>query len=99
VLGHLHPDAAIYEAGHAETTEQYRSGHLRSDIEFSQAVPSETLREDQVVTPDLVLLLRESRSRGRFREREIDTGGVETLVLVPTPEGWKIRHIHWSSGR
>ena len=38
-----------------------------------------------------------SSSEAGFRERRIDAVGVETMVLAPTPDGWKIRHIHWSS--
>ena len=38
VLAMLDPEVSIYEAGHAETFEEYRSGHLASDIEFARSV-------------------------------------------------------------
>lgn len=96
-LGHLHPDVVVYEGGHAETLEEYRSHHLAHDIAFLQTTEHTTTAEQVTVSGDVALSLRESATRGRYRDREIDAVGVETLVLVRTPEGWKIRHIHWSS--
>ncbi|MGH7476669.1 MAG: YybH family protein [Longimicrobiales bacterium] len=96
-LEFLHPQLVVYEAGHAETREQYRSGHLGSDMAFLQAVAQETLSEQVVLGYDMATYLSEYTARGRFRDREIDAHGTETMVLVPTAEGWKIRHIHWSS--
>lgn len=96
-LGYFHPDLIVYESGHAETLAEYRSGHLMSDIEFSRAVSFETTRDAVVRGAELSLFLREYRTKGVFRGREIDSIGVETIVLAPSAEGWKIRHIHWSS--
>lgn len=98
-IGYLHPDVVIYEAGHAETLAQYRAGHLAADIRFAQAVPSRTTAERVVPLGDAALYLREYHSQGTFRDRQIDSRGTETLVLVSTPEGWRIRHVHWSSAR
>jgi ketosteroid isomerase-like protein len=79
VLDLLHPDVRVYEGGHAETRDQYRSGHLRSDIAFLGAVASETTWDSIIVGSD------------------VDAHGTETIALVPTQDGWRIRHIHWSS--
>ncbi len=99
MLAYLHEDLLVYEGGHAETLEEYRSHHLASDIAFAAATRSETLATHLLVKGESALWMRESRTRGTFRERQIDSRGAETFVLVRTPEGWKIRHIHWSSGR
>lgn len=96
-LGQLHPDVVVYEGGHAETLEEYRSHHLGHDIAFLQATEHTTTGEHVTVSGDVALSLRESATRGRYRDREVNAVGTETLVLVRTPEGWKIRHIHWSS--
>lgn len=98
VVNLLHPEVRVYESGHAETLEEYRSGHLAADIEFQEAVESETRHEELVPGTEQVLYLREYTVRGTFRGREIESRGTETLVLVPTDDGWRIRHIHWSSG-
>jgi ketosteroid isomerase-like protein len=97
VLELLHPDAIIYEAGHAETVEEYRAGHLAADIRFAAASEREVLDEQTMVTGDAVVYLSESHVRGTIGEREIDSHGVETMVLVPEGDGWIIRHIHWSN--
>ncbi len=98
-LTFLHPEVVVYEGGHAESLQQYRSGHLRADIAFLQAVKQETTGDRVVLSGDMALYLSESTSKGTYRGREIDSRGAETMVLVRTPAGWKIRHIHWSSGR
>lgn len=98
-LAYLHPDAVVYEGGHAETLAEYRSGHLRADMAFAAATSSETLRERVVLADDMALYLSESATTGEFRGRAIDSRGTESIVLVPSPDGWRIRHIHWSSRR
>lgn len=96
-LALLHPDLVVYESGHAETLAEYRSGHLAADIEFASAVAFETLDEDLALFPGAALYTSRYTAKGTFRGREIDAHGVETIVLVPTDGGWRIRHIHWSS--
>lgn len=97
VLGLLHPEARIYEGGHAETRDQYRSGHLRSDIAFLGAVATETTWDQVVVGSGVALYMSEYTVKGEYRGRAIDSHGTETIALVPTEAGWRIRHIHWSS--
>ena len=36
--------------------------------------------------------------KAKMGERMLDNEGLETLLLIKTPEGWKIRHSH-TSGR
>lgn len=96
-LALLHEDVAIYEGGHAETREEYRSGHLRSDIAFASAVKRTVIRDDVLITGNAALYTSEYSAAGRFRNRDIDSHGTETMVLLRTDDGWKIRHIHWSS--
>lgn len=98
-LAYLHRDVVVYEGGHAETFGEYRAGHLRADMAFAAATSSQTLRERVVLADDMALYLSESATAGEFRGRAIDSRGAETIVLVPMPEGWRIRHIHWSSRR
>jgi ketosteroid isomerase-like protein len=96
-IGYLHPDLVVYEGGHAETLDEYRSGHLAGDIAFSGAVEFTTTRDAVISGRDNSLYLREYSITGTYRDRAIDARGVETIALARTGEGWKIRHIHWSS--
>lgn len=96
-LTHLHPDVVIYESGHAENFVEYRSGHLASDMRFAAATRRELTAEAVEVRADQALYLAESHTSGRWRDRDIEAHGAETMVLVRIRDGWRIRHIHWSS--
>lgn len=98
-IGYLHPDVIVYEGGHAETLIEYRSGHLGADMAFAAATTSETRQERVVLGDGMALYFGEHETTGEFRGRTIDSRGTESIVLVRTPEGWRIRHIHWSSRR
>ena len=100
VLAMLDPDVRIYESGEAETLDQYRSGHLAADIEFSQSVASRVVDGWTWLGDGEALVGRVYRAEGTFRGRAIDALTTETVFLVRTAEGvWRIRHIHWSSRR
>jgi uncharacterized protein (TIGR02246 family) len=96
-LALLHADAVIFEGGSWESLDDYRKGHLRADMRFLQAMKQETLRKVVTISSDLALVTKEFTTVGTLRERAVDSIGVETMVLVRTAGGWKIRHIHWSS--
>lgn len=96
-LEHLHPEVVIFESGHAETLAQYRSGHLRSDIAFAGAVARKVTRDAVTLWSDAALYTAEAHTTGQWRGRDIDAHGAESVVLVETGQGWRIRHIHWSS--
>jgi len=96
-IDHLHPDVQVFEGGHAETLDEYRSGHLAADMRFLSAVETETTWEAVEVDGELALYLSRYHTTGTFRDREIDAHGTETMVLRRTADGWRIVHIHWSS--
>ena len=93
----LAPDAIILEGGGIETRAEYESHHLAADMEFAKAVPS--ARSDVRVQLDgnTAWLTSASRTQGTFKERPINSRGAELMVLTKTPDGWRIRAIHWSS--
>ncbi|CAN5720011.1 hypothetical protein BH23GEM11_BH23GEM11_05780 [soil metagenome] len=93
----LHPDVVIFEQGAAEDLQEYRSHHLAADIRFASRTTRHVFAEEWLESGDLVLYTARSHTTGQVGEREIDSQGVETLVLVRTGDGWRIRHIHWSN--
>jgi ketosteroid isomerase-like protein len=95
----LHPDVVIFEGGGWESLEDYRKAHLRADMRFLQGLTQETLREVVTISGDIALVTRSSSTKGTSGERTVDSIGAETMVLLRTPSGWKIRHILWSSRR
>lgn len=95
----LHPEVRVFEGGHPETLSEYRSGHLAADMDFSGSVDREVL-DEQVSgggAEGWALYLSEYRMAGTFRGEAVETRGTETMVLLRTADGWRIRHIHWSS--
>lgn len=96
-ISYLHPDLVVYEGGNAETLDEYRAHHLGADMAFLAAVDHTTTAEHLDVHGGTALYMSEYAMSGRYRDREVDLRGTETLVLVRTPDGWRIRHIHWSS--
>ena len=97
-LSLLTVDVVIYESGGAENSrEVYRSHHLPADIAFAGSTERADMVEGSGQAGDLAWVLSRSKTTGTFRESEIDALGTETMLLVRTPSGWRIRHIHWSA--
>ena len=97
VMALLAPDAQILEGGHAESREEYEKGHLAADIDFAQAV--QATRENVVARQQgsAAWVTSSSRVSGSFKGRDVNSAGAELIVLSKTPDGWRIRAIHWSS--
>jgi ketosteroid isomerase-like protein len=96
-LALLTPDVTILESGGVEDRAEYRSHHLGSDIEFARAVPSRRGPMAVRVHGDVAWATSTSTTEGTFRGRAINSSGAELMVLVRTPQGWRIAAIHWSS--
>jgi len=97
VAGLLTADVSILESGGAETRAQYLGGHLKGDIAFAQAVPSERGPVLVRVKGDVAWASSTSTTKGEYRGRAVNSVGAELMVLVRSGEGWKIAAIHWSS--
>lgn len=93
----LAQDALVLEAGGLEDREEYFSHHLAADMAFASAIEREREVERVEVAGDVAWVVSTSRSRGTFREREIDSRGAELMVLTRIPDGWRISAVHWSS--
>lgn len=96
-----HPEVTIYEGGGVNNGwADYRDNHLGpelkelQDLQFSHANRRVHLLEGgraAYVTSTYAI-------KGRLGEREIDSAGLETLVVLKDASGsWKIRHSHTSS--
>ena len=93
----LLPETLILEAGRAQTVEEYAAHHLAADMAFSQATSREILEQHDQTVEDVAWVVTRSRTTGSFKESEVDSTGVETVVLHHVKAGWRIAHIHWSS--
>ena len=48
---------------------------------------------------DAAYVTSEYAIKGKLKDRDVDSGGLETLVVIRDGPGWKIRHSHTSSRR
>lgn len=96
-LSLLADDVVILESGGRESKAQYRSGHLRSDMAFARAVRAERSAPTVRVSGGAAWAASTSTTQGEYNGRSINSSGAELMVLVRSPEGWRIAAIHWSS--
>lgn len=96
-LALLTEEVVILESGGKESKAQYRTGHLRSDIAFARAVKAERAAPSVRVDGNTAWAASTSTTQGEYNGRTINSAGAELMVLVRTPEGWRIAAIHWSS--
>lgn len=94
----LADDVLIFEAGGAERSKaEYATSHLPGDAAFAQAVGSELTRRAGAASGDLAWVASEGRTRGRYKDRDVDRVTTETMVLRRVGGVWRIDHVHWSS--
>lgn len=92
----LAPDAVILESGAAETRDEYEKHHLTEDIAFSRAVTTTNSTLAVHIDGNVAWVSSTSRATGTFNGRQVNSAGVELMVLTNSPAGWRIRAIHWS---
>ena len=94
-------DAIVFEDGRVERSKaEYALHHAAADAAFSKAVQSRRLSRTGHAAAGLALIATESRTKGRFKGKDVDRIMVETMVLRRDSGGaWKIVHIHWSSAQ
>jgi ketosteroid isomerase-like protein len=98
VLALLAEDVMVLEEGGAERSrEEYAGHHLPADMAFAAATTAEVTRRAAWVEGDIAWVLTEGRTRGTFNGRPVDRLTAETMILHRGADGWRIRHIHWSS--
>ena len=95
----LSDDVLIFEGGGVERSlAEYSAHHLKSDIRFSQAVPSKLIERTRYEVASLAVITSRYSISGAYNGREIDLTMNETVTVSHTPEsGWKIIRIHWSN--
>ena len=94
----LAADVLIYESGGAERSlEEYAGHHMPADMAFVAAMERQLTDRKVFEAGDYAIVTSMGRTRGTFRERQIDLLGTETMVLERRDGNWVITHIHWSS--
>ncbi len=99
-LANMAPEVVIFESGGAELSrDEYESHHLGGDMRFAGATQRETIDQRHEIFGDTALVLTRSRTTGSVGDRQIDSSGVETMMLRRVGGRWLIVHVHWSSRR
>jgi uncharacterized membrane protein/ketosteroid isomerase-like protein len=91
-------DVIIAEEGGAERSgEEYASHHMGADMLYMQGVETTQIKRDEVLSPDLAVIVTENMVHGSFLTKPIHSRVMETMVLKRDSGAWRIHHIHWSS--
>jgi ketosteroid isomerase-like protein len=95
----LTDDALIFEEGGVERSKaEYAIRHLPADAEFMKTVSAKVVRRSTGSAPGLAGVASEGRVSGTVRGKPVERRTTETMILRQTERGWRIAHIHWSSG-
>ena len=97
-LALLLEETVIFESGGAELSRQeYASHHLEADMAFSSSTQRKVVGRQGHESGDVAWELTRFETTGAYKDRKINSHGVETMLLRRTDAGWRIMHIHWSS--
>jgi len=96
-----HPDVTIYEGGGINNGwVDYRDRHLGPELKSLENLQFGHSNAKVIVLPggQSAYATSEYSIKAKMGDRQLDSGGLETLVLVKGGDGtWKIRHSHTSS--
>jgi ketosteroid isomerase-like protein len=96
-----HPDVTIYEGGGVNNGwADYRDRHLGPELKAFSNLQFAHTDYRIAVLPGGQSAYATSRYtiKAKMGDRDLDSEGLETLVLLKMPDGsWKIRHSHTSS--
>ena len=97
-----HPDVTIFEGGGVNNGwADYRDHHIGPELkEMAQLQFEHRNVAVHLLNPTTAYVISEYALKARVKDRDVDSGGLETLVLIKGPDGtWKIRHSHTSARR
>lgn len=101
IAAFYHPDVTIYEgAGINNGWADYRDRHLGPELKAFENLEFAHTGTKVTVLPggESAYAISRYTIKAKMGDRMLDNEGLETLLLIKTPEGWKIRHSH-TSGR
>jgi hypothetical protein len=75
----------------------YMAQQASADAAFLRRAQRQLLRRDARAGPGMAWVVSEKLFKLPGGDPKSATAMSETIVLVKTPAGWKIAHIHWSS--
>ena len=95
----LDPNVVILENGMAEhSAAEYLGGHAKGDAQFLKGAHHTLVRRVAREAGGLAWVASESELHFEKDGKPSTIASTETMVLRSGNDGWKIVHIHWSSG-
>jgi len=87
----------IFEGGRVErSADEYAKHHMLADMKFLAEINTEVLEHQVKVIGDFAYSMSRSKSTGQYQGNDINSEGMESMVLLKEEGKWKIVHIHWS---
>jgi mono/diheme cytochrome c family protein len=96
-LAYLHPRVTIVEGGHIQTIDEYRAGHLASDMAFLGQIEIEQLSRTVRSAGGQATVETRSRFTGTIDGQPLDLESSEFATLIETEDGWRISQIAWNN--
>ena len=94
----LADDVLIYESGGVERSKaEYAAHHLAADASFAKAMKRVVTRQAGGADGRAAWIASESTTKGKFKNKLINSRATETMILRRDRAGWRIVHVHWSS--
>jgi ketosteroid isomerase-like protein len=94
----LDEEVLIFEGGGVErSANEYASSHMQADMAFLKQMQIAILEHHVKVTGNTAISTSISTMQGHYKDKDINSKSMETLVLSRTDEQWRITHIHWSN--
>jgi ketosteroid isomerase-like protein len=94
-LAFLDDSVEIVEGGTRQTKAEYRSGHLRADMNFAKAVPRVRGPVHVRVQGDMAWVTSTSTATGTYNGRAVNARGGELAVLRRREGTWRLVAVHW----
>ena len=96
-----HPDVTVYEGGGINNGwADYRDRHLGPELKAFENLrfAHSAVTVNPLADGSAAYVTANYSLKAKMGERDVDSGGLATYVLIKGPDGaWKIRHSHTSS--
>ena len=92
----LADDVLIFEGGVERSADQYANHHMLADMKYLAAVETKSLEHQVTISGNMAISISRSRTKGHYKEKDVDYEGLETMVLKLSNGKWQVTHIHWS---
>lgn len=96
------PDVTIFEGGGVNNGwADYRDHHLGPELRDFENLQfaHRDIKVQLLGNGSVAYVTSEYALKARVKDRDVDSGGLETLVLVKAGDAWRVRHSHTSAHR